>query len=115
MSDLSEFGGGILPEKRDDKIAHTNQSAQARHRRNTYRLGRCRGISKSKFCRCGGAVIEETDGELCHYHGMEADAPASQVVTIDSSPGLLARWCGTRPTTWEQIPAPCRDALQVID
>ena len=110
MTDLSEFGGGILPEKREEKIAHKSRSDQARHRRNTYRLGRCRGVSTAKGCRCGGAVIDDVDGELCHYHGTSMDP-----VTIDSSPGLLARWCGTRATMWEQIPAPCRDALREVD
>lgn len=114
MTNLSDFGAGVLPEKTDAKVAHKTKSDQAKHRRKTYRLGRCRAISKSKYCRCGGAVIEETDGDLCHYHGMEADAPVSQAVTIDDDPALLARWCGTRGTMWDEIPDPCREALQEV-
>ena len=111
MTNLTDFGGGILPEKRDEKEDHDTRSDRARHRRQTYRLGRCRGISKSKGCRCGGAVIEETGGDLCHYHGMEDDDEATEAVTIDAAHDLLARWCGTRPTTWDEIPEPCREAL----
>lgn len=110
MTKLSDFGGGVLPEKKDKKVAHDSRTDRAKHRRRTYRLGRCRGISTSKGCRCGGAVIEESDGDLCHYHGIAHD-PA----TIDSSPGLVARWCGSRPTTWEEIPEPCRMALKEVD
>lgn len=111
---LSEFGAGSLPEESNDDIAHDTRSDRAKHRRETYRLGRCRAISKSKGCRCGGAVIEDSDGDLCHYHGMERDSPASQLVTIDSDPDLLARWCGQRPTEWLEIPARCRAVLTSI-
>ena len=110
MTKLSDFGAGALPEKSDNKRAHNTRSERAKHRRRTYRLGRCRGISTSKGCRCGGAVIEDTDGELCFYHGNAIDPP-----TIDSPPGLLARWCGSKPTMWEQIPEPCRKALKEVD
>jgi hypothetical protein len=113
MTNLSDFGAGALPEKQDDDIAHDTRSDRARHRRKTYRLGRCRAVSKSKGCRCGGAVIDDTDGALCHYHGMEQDAPASQLVTIDDDACLLARWCGSRPTTFEELPEACRAALEV--
>ena len=115
MSKLSDFGAGSLPEKSNKKVAHKTRTDRAKHRRETYRLGRCRAISKSKYCRCGGAVIEDTDGELCHYHGVESDSPVSQVVTIDDDAGLLARWCGTKGTMWEQIPELCREALQEVD
>lgn len=116
MTNLSDFGGGITPEKRDDeKLAHDSRSDRAKHRRMTYRLGRCRAISTSKGCRCGGAVIEDTDGDLCHYHGMERDSEVSECVTIDSPPGLVARWCGTRPTTWEEIPELCCEVLLLVD
>lgn len=113
MTNLTDFGGGVLPEKRDENGANDTRSDRARHRRRTYRLGRCRAISKSKGCRCGGAVIEDTSGDLdlCHYHGMEADGEATEAVTIDADADLLARWCGTRPTTWAEIPPACRDAL----
>ena len=111
MTNLTNFGGGVLPEKKDDKIAHKTRGDRARHRRQTYRLGRCRAISKSKGCRCGGAVIEDTDGDLCHYHGLEDESRESGAVTLDSDADLLARWCGTRPTTWDEIPKPCRKAL----
>lgn len=114
MTNLADFGGGVLPEKKDEKVAHDSRGERAKHRRQTYRLGRCRAISKSKFCRCGGAVIEETDGDFCHYHGMEDDAPATQAVTIDDDPELLARWCGTRGTMWDEIPEPCREALKEV-
>lgn len=110
MTDLSDFGGGHLPEKEDDTVAHDTRSERAKHRRRTYRLGRCRGISTSKGCRCGGAVVKETDGDLCFYHGQERDP-----VTIDSPPGLIARWCGTRATTWEEIPEACQRALRSYD
>lgn len=111
MTNLTDFGGGVLPKKKDEKVSHDTRGDRARHRRQTYRIGRCRAISKSKGCRCGGAVIEETDGDLCHYHGMEADCEATEAVTIDAAHGLLARWCGTRATTWGEIPEPCREAL----
>lgn len=114
MTNLSDFGAGALPEQQTDDRAHDTRGDRARHRRQTYRLGRCRAISKSKGCRCGGAVIEDTDGALCHYHGMEHDAPASQVVTIDDDAGLLARWCGSRPTEFEELPEVCRAALEVL-
>lgn len=114
MTKLSDFGAGALPEKTNDKIPHKTRTERAKHRRKTYRLGRCRAISKSKYCRCGGAVIEDTDGDLCHYHGMESDAPATQVVTIDDTADLLARWCGTKGTMWDEIPAPCREALNRV-
>lgn len=110
MSDLSDFGGGILPEKKEDEFAHDSRSDRAEHRRRQYRLGRCRAIATSKGCRCAGPVIEETDGSLCYYHGQWEDPP-----TIDSSPGLVARWCGLRATTWEEIPEPCRSALLAVD
>lgn len=110
MPDLSDFGAGGLPEKSEDTFAHDTRSDRAEHRRRTYRLGRCRGISTSKGRRCGGAVIEETDGQVCHYHGQDDDHP-----TIDDDPGLVARWCGLRATMWEEIPEPCRDALAVIE
>lgn len=109
MTDLSEFGGGQLPEKRDEKVAHDTRGDRAEHRRRTYRLGRCRAISTAKGCRCGGAVVEDADGDLCHYHDQ-----AQQPPTIDSHPSLVARWCGTRPTTWDEIPEPCRSALVAV-
>jgi len=115
MASLSDFGGGVTPEQRDDNRAHDTRSDRAEHRRQTYRLGRCRAISKPKGCRCGGAAIADTDGQLCHYHGLEADTPASQCVTIDDAADLLARWCGSRPTEWDELPAACRAALEVID
>lgn len=109
MTDLSDYGGGALPENADEDIAHEMRSERARHRRRTYRLGRCRAISTSKGRRCGGAVIEETDGPFCHYHGT-----VYQPATIDGEPGLVAQWCGTRPMTWEEIPDPCRAALTEV-
>lgn len=109
--DLSDFGGGVKPEEKGDKFAHETRGDRAKHRRRTYRLGRCRAISTAKGCRCGGAVVEGADGPLCHYHGHTHE----QHATIDSSPRLVARWCGTRPTTWEEIPEPCREALLVVD
>jgi hypothetical protein len=109
MTNLADFGGGIVPEQRDTPSAHDTRSDRARHRRRTYRLGRCRALSKAKGCRCGGASIEDSDGELCHYHSRTADPP-----TIDSAAGLVARWCGTRPTTWEEIPELCRVALMDV-
>lgn len=110
MTNLSDFGAGRLPEKTDETVAHESRSDRAAHRRQTYRLGRCRAISTAKGCRCGGAVIEETDGPLCHYHGQSDDPP-----TIDSAPGLVARWCGLRATMWDEIPEPCREALLRVD
>lgn len=110
MSDLSDFGAGVKPEDKNEKMAHDSRSERAKHRRRTYRLGRCRALSTSKGCRCGGAVIEDTDGQLCHYHGVSTDPP-----TIDSPPGLIARWAGTRPTMWDEIPEPCRTALLEVD
>lgn len=106
---LGDFGAGVPPEKQSGKVAHSSRSERAQHRRNTYRLGRCRAISTSKGCRCGGAVIEDTDGEFCHYHGQSHDP-----TTIDSSPELLARWCGCKATVWEEISAPCRKALNEL-
>lgn len=114
MTSLSDFGAGVPPEKRDSKIAYDSRSERAKQRRRQYRLGRCRAISKSKFCRCGGGVVEEADGDLCYYHWKEDDAPATQAVTIYDEPELLARWCGTRGTMWEEIPEPCRDALNEV-
>ena len=116
MTNLSDFGAGITPEKRaqDETVAHETRTERAKHRRRTYRLGRCRAISTSKGCRCGGAVIDETDGDLCHYHGMERDSKGPGPVTLDSASDLLARWCGTRPTEWDEIPEPCREALLAI-
>jgi hypothetical protein len=106
MTDLSDFGGGIRPEKSDTPLAHETRSDRAKHRRETYRFGRCRAISTAKGCRCGGGVLDDSDGEFCYYHDM-----ATQPPTIDSSAGLVARWCGLRPTTWDEIPEPCREAL----
>lgn len=114
MSNLSDFGGGVTPEKTEEKIAHDSRSNRAQYRRRTYRLGRCRAVSRSKFCRCGGGVVEDSEGELCHYHGIEADSPASQLVTIDDDPQLLARWCGTGGTEWEDLPEECRRALEEV-
>ena len=34
---------------------------------------------------------------------------------VETDAGLLARWCGTRPTTWEERPERCREALQEVD
>lgn len=115
MSKLSDFGGGILPEKTDPPGAPDTRSERAKHRRRTYRLGRCRAISTSKGCRCGGAVIEETDGPLCYYHGQVADSPAPSLPTIDSSPDLVAQWCGTRPAMWDELPTACRAALRAME
>ena len=115
MGDLSDFGGGVVPEKKEDKIAHDTRAGRAEHRRRTYRLGRCRAVSRSKFCRCGGGVVEDTDGEFCFYHGMEHESSVSQLVTIDDDPELLARWCGTSGTEWDEIPEECRQALQEVD
>ena len=50
------------------------------------------------------------EGDLCHYH-----SKAMQPVTLDAPAGLLARWCGTHPTTWEERPERCREALQEVD
>lgn len=115
MTNLSDFGAGALPEKNDDNVAHNSRADRAAARRRQYRLGRCRAISTSKGCRCGGGIIEDADGPYCYYHGMEADSPVSQLVTIDDDPGLLARWCGTRPTEWDEIPESCRAALDAIN
>ena len=112
---LADFGGGVLPESRDDDIAHDTRSDRAEHRRETYRLGRCRAIAKAKGCRCGGAVVDDSDGQLCHYHGLESDSPASQLATIDDPADLLARWCGSRPTEFKELPKLVRGALWVID
>jgi len=115
MSNLADFGGGVTPEQSDETVAHDSRSDRAEHRRQTYRLGRCRAVSRSKFCRCGGGVIEDSDGEFCYYHGMEHDSPVSQLVTIDDSPELLARWCGTGGTEWDEVPEACRAAMQEAD
>jgi hypothetical protein len=112
MSDLSDFGGGVAPEKSAEKVAHDSRGDRAAHRRETYNYGRCRAISTAKGCRCGGGVIEGSPGEFCYYHGLEEDSPASQLVTIDDEPDILARWCGLRPTEWDEIPEPCRAALE---
>lgn len=97
MTNLSDFGAGA-PVTSHTTRANETRTDRARERRRTYRHGRCRGIAKSKGCRCGGAVANpETD--LCSYHDT-ADEP----VTIDSETDLLARWCGLRGTTFEQMP-----------
>lgn len=114
MSKLSDFGGGSLPEKNDDDVAHDTREDRVKHRRKQYRLGRCRGISTNKGTRCGAGVIEDTDGPYCFYHGCEADSPTSHPVTIDDDADLLARWCGTRPTEWEEIPERCRAAIMEL-
>lgn len=111
MSKLSDFGGGITPEKKDSNVVHDTRGERAKHRRQTYRLGRCRAISTSRGCRCGGGVIEGSDNQLCHYHHVEQESPVSKPITIDDQPDILARWCGVRPTEWEEIPEQCRSAL----
>ena len=109
MTDLTDFGGGNLPETSDNNVAHETRTDRAQHRRRLYRIGRCRAISKSKGTRCGSGIDEDSDGPLCWYHGI-----AHQPVTIDSDTGLVARWAGCRPTTWEEIPEACREALRAL-
>jgi len=111
---LSDFGAGSPPEKQDDEQAHETRSERAKHRRRTYRLGRCRAVSTSKFCRCGGAVVAETDGDLCHYHGQMDESEHSTLVTIDGPVRLVAQWCGTGGTLWNDIPEPCREVIAEI-
>ena len=115
MSDLADFGGGVdvdVDTERSADGANDGRAEALEHRRKTYEwgAGRCRGISTSKGCRCGGAALEDSDDDLCFYHGMEND-PA----TVDSPAGLLAGWCGSRPTMWDEIPEPCRTALLEVD
>ncbi|MWG36519.1 hypothetical protein [Halomarina oriensis] len=106
MTDLSDFGGGRPVESHTTGSEET-RTDRARGRRRTYRQGhgRCRAISKAKGCRCGGA-IHEAGASLCHYH-----AESFQPVTLDDHPGLLARWCGLRATTWDELPAVVRAVL----
>lgn len=115
MPDLGDYGAGVPPEKRDDTRAHDSRSERAKHRRMQYRLGRCRGVAKSKGCRCGAGIIKDSEGPFCHYHGLQVESPYDgEPVTIDDDPALLARWCGQRPTTEDEIPWRVLAALEVL-
>lgn len=104
---LVNFGGGVIPDRSGKGKDHDSRSERAMHRRKLYDHGRCRAISKSKACRCGAGADGFAEAQLCDYHTNEF-----QPITIDDGPGLLARWCGTRGTEWEQIPELCREALE---
>lgn len=110
MTNLADFGGGVEPQRDDRERDHDDRTDRARHRRQLYEHGRCRHLSLSKGTRCGGGITRDADGPFCPYHRRE-----NNPVTIDDAPGLVARWAGTRPTTWEEIPDPCREALLAVD
>lgn len=116
MTDLTDFGGGVLPEKKDDTIAHDTRTERAKHRRRQYRLGRCRGVSTSKGTRCGAGIIDGSDGPYCHYHGLESESPIEGTpVTIDDPPAVLARRCGLRPMAMTEMPDAVVAALEEVE
>jgi len=116
MTDLTDFGGGILSEKKDDAVAHDTRTERAKHRRRQYRLGRCRGVSISKGTRCGGGIIEDSDGPYCYYHGLEAESPIEGTpITIDDAPAVLARRCGLRPVALNEMPDAVVAALRAAE
>jgi len=116
MTDLSDFGGGVTPEKKNQKIAHDTRTERAKHRRRQYRLGRCRAISVSKGARCGGGVVADSEGAYCHYHGLEAESPIeSKPIDIDDEADILARWCGQSQTCWNDIPTAVQAALAALE
>lgn len=107
MTDLTDFGGGVTSETEPSDSKPGDETAK--NRRKMYDRGRCRGISKSKGRRCGGGVIEEADDAFCFYHDTAHDP-----VTVDDPPDVLARWCGTTASEWDEIPPLCRQALRAV-